>query len=199
MARLRTRARALFPRRACRRVSRVASRAWAPSMQASTSSRSPWREHASVTRAARVYFGLGSALGLDWIRDEIERLPVDGHWQAVARGSLREEAYLLQRRLSDHVVGRRKAGDAKKRIDAWLKTGGTAYENLSRTVKEMRSKGSTDFPTLSVALRPCASWSSAERPICPGAACWSAPRAECVEPRQPLHRLDRRRADGAGP
>jgi glutamate dehydrogenase len=51
--------------------------------------------HAPVTKAARVYFSLGAAIGLDWIRGEIERLPVEGHWQALARGSLREEAYLL--------------------------------------------------------------------------------------------------------
>jgi glutamate dehydrogenase len=108
---------------------------------------------ATVSQAARVYFRLGSEIGLDWIRGEIERLPVEGHWQALARGSMREEAYLLQRRLADQVLGRGRGGDVAKRIDAWLREGGPAHDNVSRTVREMRAKGSADFPTLSVALQ----------------------------------------------
>jgi glutamate dehydrogenase len=108
---------------------------------------------APVTKAARVYFGLGAAIGLDWVRGEIERLPVEGHWQALARGTMREEAYLLQRRLAERVLGRGRGGDVGKRIDAWLREGDTALENVRRTVREMRAKGSADFPTLSVALQ----------------------------------------------
>ncbi|HEX9707236.1 MAG TPA: NAD-glutamate dehydrogenase [Steroidobacteraceae bacterium] len=106
-----------------------------------------------IGHAARVYFGLGAALGLDWLRDEIERLTVEGHWQAVARGSLREEAYLLQRRLCDRVLAGKARGDAASRVAAWLKAGGDDVRNLARTVREMRATGSTDFPTLSVALQ----------------------------------------------
>jgi glutamate dehydrogenase len=109
--------------------------------------------HAPVAQAARVYFGLGATIGLDWIRGEIERLPVEGHWQALARGTMREEAYLLQRRLADQVLSRGRAGDLAKRINAWLATRGAAHENVSRTVREMRTMGSADFPTLSVALQ----------------------------------------------
>jgi glutamate dehydrogenase len=108
---------------------------------------------APVAQAARAYFGLGASIGLDWIRSEIERLPVEGHWQALARGTLREEAYTLQRRLADQVLTRSRTGDVAKRVHAWLKAGGAAYDNLSRTVREMRATGSTDFPTLSVALQ----------------------------------------------
>ncbi len=106
-----------------------------------------------VAHAARVYFGLGAAIGLDWVRGEIERLAVDGHWQAVARGTLREEAYLLQRRLCDKVItrgGRREPGTA---IRAWLAHAGVAAENLNRVMQEMKTLGSADFPTLSVALQ----------------------------------------------
>ena len=105
-----------------------------------------------VGHAARAYFGLGAALGLDWLREEIERLAVDGHWQAVARGTLREELYVLQRKLCERVLAGRTRGDAPQRVAAWLKSGGEPVQNLIRTVREMRASGSTDFPTLSVAL-----------------------------------------------
>jgi glutamate dehydrogenase len=108
---------------------------------------------APVTKAARVYFGVGATTGLDWIRGGIERLPVEGHWQALARGTMREEAYLLQRRLADHVLQRGRGSDVAKRIQSWLSKSGTAAENVTRTVREMRTTGSADFPTLSVALQ----------------------------------------------
>ena len=106
-----------------------------------------------VTHAARVYFGLGAAIGLDWIRGEIERLTVEGHWQAVARGTLREEAYLLHRRLCDQVLARSGKREPGTAIRSWLAQGGVAAENLKRAVQEMKTIGGADFPTLSVALQ----------------------------------------------
>lgn len=108
---------------------------------------------APVAHAARVYFGLGAAIGLDWIFGEIEKLAVDGHWQAVARGTLREEAYLLHRRLCDQVLARSGKREPGAAIRSWLAQGGVAAENLNRAVQEMKTIGSADFPTLSVALQ----------------------------------------------
>ncbi len=50
--------------------------------------------------AARAYFDLGERIGLTWIKEQIESLPADGHWQGVARGTLRENLYALQGRIT---------------------------------------------------------------------------------------------------
>src|SRR4029077_15552791 len=39
----------------------------------------------SVTETARVYFEVGTRTGIDWLRTRIEKLSVDGPWQAIAR------------------------------------------------------------------------------------------------------------------
>ena len=106
-----------------------------------------------VERAARVYFGLGAELGIDWIRSEIERLAVEGHWQAVARGTLREEAYTLQRSLCGDALARHGARKPAEAVAAWIKARPRRVENLRRTMQEMRSVDGTDFATLSVALQ----------------------------------------------
>jgi glutamate dehydrogenase len=106
-----------------------------------------------IGHAARVYFGLGAALGLDWLRDQIEHLAVDGHWQAVARGTIREELYHLQRRLCERVLAGKARGDARERVAAWIAAGGHKVANLERTIREMRATGSADFATLSVAVQ----------------------------------------------
>src|ERR1700735_3829119 len=37
--------------------------------------------------AARAYFDLGESIGLTWIKEQIESLPADGHWQGVGAGT----------------------------------------------------------------------------------------------------------------
>ena len=141
----------------CRRAaqaSRAASRAWARSTPSVDIVEVALARRAPVAQAARVYFGLGAAIGLDWIRGEIERLPVEGHWQALARGTLREEAVpaaapprptrcsarRTRRRARAH---RRLAQDRRRR---------PRQRDAARCARCARS-GSADFPTLSVALQ----------------------------------------------
>ncbi len=106
-----------------------------------------------VTRAANVYFSVGAATGLDWLRNGIDQLPVDGHWQAIARGTLREEAYALQRRLTSKVLAGDERGEPARAVAAWLDGRGREAEGLRRTLHDMRTAGNPDFPTLSVALQ----------------------------------------------
>ena len=107
-----------------------------------------------VEATARVYFGLGADLGLDWIRGSIDRLAVDGRWQALARATLREEYHALHRRLCADAVA--PAGSSRApagAIAAWTNKHQREAENLRRTVKEMRAVETPDFATLSVALQ----------------------------------------------
>jgi glutamate dehydrogenase len=106
-----------------------------------------------VTATGRAYFELGSRTGIDWIRSSLERLPVDGHWQAVARATLREEAYALQRRLCAAALTQAHCADLGAALQGWLAARGRELEALRRTVEEMRGLGQPDFATLSVALQ----------------------------------------------
>ncbi len=44
-----------------------------------------------MDKVAGVFYELGEALDLEWLRSQIEALPVEGHWHAQARGSLLDE------------------------------------------------------------------------------------------------------------
>ena len=47
---------------------------------------------------------VGTEFCLDWLRQRIEALDTEGHWHAVARGSLREALYKSHRRLAQRVL-----------------------------------------------------------------------------------------------
>jgi glutamate dehydrogenase len=104
-----------------------------------------------MSDATRVYFDIGARIGLDWLRDQVERLPVDGPWQAVARTGLRDSAFRVHRRIADRVLAR-KERNIEARVDAWLQSSGKELEHWQRTLTDMRAAGATDFATLSVGV-----------------------------------------------
>jgi glutamate dehydrogenase len=102
--------------------------------------------------AAKVYFDVGERIGLTWIRDQIETLPAEGHWQAVARGTLNDSLYELQRKIATAALtckGRLPA----LRVDDWLRRHAAPAESLRRIVVDVRTGAAPDFATLSVALQ----------------------------------------------
>jgi glutamate dehydrogenase len=107
-----------------------------------------------VEVVARVYFHIGRELGLEWLRGRIESLAVDGHWQAVARGTLRDDLYAQQRTLTAQALnGARDGRLALKHLDQWLGAQGNRIQHAQRLLGDMQAANIADFPSLSVALQ----------------------------------------------
>jgi glutamate dehydrogenase len=106
----------------------------------------------SVAETARVYFEVGTRIGFDWLRARIERLKVEGPWQAIARTGLRDAALRVQRRLTERVLARKDRGSAQARVTAWVESAGKDLAHWQRTLADMRSAGAGDFATLTVGV-----------------------------------------------
>ncbi len=106
----------------------------------------------SVADVARIYFEVGTRIGLDWLREHVERLQVDGPWQAIARSGLRDGALRIHRRLTERVLARHERGSADARVTAWVSSAGDDLAQWQRTLNDMRTAGASDFATLSVGV-----------------------------------------------
>jgi glutamate dehydrogenase len=106
----------------------------------------------SVTETARVYFEVGTRTGIDWLRTRIEKLSVDGPWQAIARTGLRDGALRVHRRLTERVLSRHERGSASARVGAWIEAAGKELSHWQRTLNDMRAAGAADFATLTVGV-----------------------------------------------
>jgi glutamate dehydrogenase len=106
----------------------------------------------SVTETARVYFEVGTRTGVDWLRTRIEKLSVDGPWQAIARTGLRDGALRVHRRLTERVLSRGERGNASARVSAWMEAAGKELAHWQRTLTDMRAAGTADFATLTVGV-----------------------------------------------
>ena len=107
-----------------------------------------------VRHAAEIYFRVGDALQLDWIADQVDKLRVEGVWQAKARGSLRDNLFSLHRALCAKII---RCGDSSRDaaavVAAWMQAAGERAAHFSQTLEEMRDAAQVDFATLSVALQ----------------------------------------------
>ena len=106
-----------------------------------------------VRHVAKMYFILGASLSLDWIRERIEDLQTAGHWHAVARGTLRDEVFSLQRAVCEQVIAFDRERDPTAAIERWQHQHRAKVEHVRSILEEMRSLASVDFATLSVALQ----------------------------------------------
>ncbi len=120
----------------------------------------PALDLAEVSRTARVkigyaataYFDLGERIGLTWIKEQIDNLAADGHWQAVARSTLRDNLYALQSRITLAAL-KFKGREAAARVDHWLSRHSAGVDSLKRVVVDLRTGSPPDFATISVALQ----------------------------------------------
>jgi glutamate dehydrogenase len=108
---------------------------------------------ADVLFVAAVYFRLGEALEIDWLRDQVERLTVEGRWQAMARNSMRENLYFVQGQITQQVLDVAGRRPPDKALADWSEARADRLKHVHDTMAEMRTQGQMDFATLGVALQ----------------------------------------------
>jgi glutamate dehydrogenase len=103
---------------------------------------------------AAVHFQLGEQLLLDWLRQRILELPREDHWQALARGALRDTLYEVHASLTAEVLRRGEPeASARDRVSGWLGRTATTTNRCVRVLDEIAGSGRADLATLTVALR----------------------------------------------
>ncbi len=108
----------------------------------------------TVDAAAKAYFAIGGYFRLDWLRKHIEGLDTEGHWHAVARGSLREALFEVHRTLAQGVLESSREKDPVKSLDKWLARNKAAAEHARAVINDIRAQTTgIDFASLSVALQ----------------------------------------------
>ena len=156
----------------------------------------------SVIETARVYFEVGTRIGFDWLRARIEKLTVDGPWQAIARTGLRDAALRVHRRLTERVLARtrprQRAGTGQRLGRGGRQGPGPLAAHARGHARRRRRATSPRSPWAS--SRCASSQLTLRKPNSDRTARQAdsgAPRPEYLERREPVHRLDRRRPVGA--
>jgi glutamate dehydrogenase len=107
-------------------------------------------DQAVVTDA---YFGIGSRLGLDWLRDRILELPRTDRWQSLARAALRDDLYRLHRSLTREILLSAVEYNAQAPIEDWLERNVSAVARADAVLDDVKASREYDTTTLPVVLR----------------------------------------------
>ena len=105
-----------------------------------------------IAKVANVFYELGHALDLEWLRGQIEALPVDGHWHAQARGSLLDELNHQHRALATQVLALTGKSAGKSPVQAWLDRDDPTLKYTRTMLAEILTQNA-DYPIASVAVR----------------------------------------------
>ena len=100
---------------------------------------------------ARMYALLSQRLGIVWLHRSTENLEVDGRWQAMARGNLRDEFYAVRRELAARLLKPRSRVEPTRLFEKWVNDNDDAIGKYDAVLKEMQLREDIDFATLSVA------------------------------------------------
>jgi glutamate dehydrogenase len=101
---------------------------------------------------AKVHFRLGEALNVPWLVAQIDALPVEGRWHAVARGVLRDELGAQQRALVQQVLSMPGA-NADAKVKHWLERDDASLRFTLAMLAELAAQKTLDYPTASVAVQ----------------------------------------------
>jgi glutamate dehydrogenase len=108
----------------------------------------------SVAEVAGAYFGVGGRLQFSWLRNQVDNLPGDSHWQTLARTGLREDVSRLQTEITTLVL--KLSPDTKTPdtlINEWEAQNEIELERTRQFLADLHSGGKVDLSMLSVALR----------------------------------------------
>jgi glutamate dehydrogenase len=108
--------------------------------------------HAPLDATSEVHFGIGERLGLEKLRQQIDLLPADSHWQSLAKVALADDLADLQRSIALDAVSRH-PGPAGDKLSAWEARNPMTFARARRLVAELAEATSPDLAMLSVALR----------------------------------------------
>jgi glutamate dehydrogenase len=119
------------------------------------------RESGAGARAvARVHFGLGAKLGLDWLHAAIDQLPASGSWGSAARAHLQNVSLAAHLRLSaaallpaSRAPSAASSGAARSALERW-----------EQVLRDLRALATPDLAALTVAVETLESLASTKAP-----------------------------------
>src|SRR5690606_15786748 len=106
-----------------------------------------------VFETARMYTALSDRLGIIWLHRAVENMAVEGRWQAMARGNLRDEFYRIRRELSATRLRGRGKTPPVEAFERWMTRNAAGVRKLQSILSEMQLREEVDFAALSVAAQ----------------------------------------------
>ncbi len=106
-----------------------------------------------VEDVARAFFRVGRAFRIDWLEEELGRLPAVTRWQRYAVQALEDDLLLLRRELAERALADAGTVPADEAVDRYVARHGSGERRLLRFMRMLARDGITDAAGVVVAIR----------------------------------------------
>ena len=107
-----------------------------------------------LIKTAEIYFDIGGRFNLVWFRDYLANDAREGHWNTMARLTLRDELDSLQRGLTIVILQyNKKETNPRKLITHWLTENHHIQEHWTKLVEMLHSSSNVDYTMFFITLR----------------------------------------------
>lgn len=107
-----------------------------------------------LIKTAKVYFLAGERINLVWFRDQIAADARDGHWNILARLTLRDELDFCQRAFTIAVMKKDKKDlPANKLIEKWVSANQRALSRWDQILEMVHSSSDIEYSMIFIAIR----------------------------------------------
>lgn len=107
-----------------------------------------------LIKTAKVYFAAGERINLIWFRDQIASDSREGHWNTLARLTLRDEFDIAQRTLTIAIMNKdKKEANITKLIDKWMSHNSRSLERWEKLLTMLYTSPSIDYTMFFIAVR----------------------------------------------
>lgn len=103
---------------------------------------------------AKVYFAIGEFLEFSWLREMLNQQPVEKHWDALARGTLRDDLDAQHRKLTVTILqANSKVTDVQAMIDIWAKNNDDFIKRWQAMLTDLKAVTNPEYMMYSVVIR----------------------------------------------
>lgn len=113
-----------------------------------------------LLQTAKIYFNVGARFNLVWFRDQVAADTREGHWNNMARLTLRDELDNLQKQLTVAIIKNNKKDvkNADSLIETWVEKNSAAVERWGKIMELLYSATTVDYSMFFIALRQFSSY-----------------------------------------
>ena len=107
-----------------------------------------------LIKTTKVYFAAGERINLLWFRDQIAKDTREGHWNTLARLTLRDELDFAQRALTVAIINKnKKENDVTKLIDKWMDSNKRPLNRWERLLELLHGSTNIEYTMFFIAIR----------------------------------------------
>lgn len=112
------------------------------------------RENFDLMKTAEVYFASGERVNILWFRDQINRDAREGHWNALARLTLRDELDTAQRALTIAILkSNPESIPTSDLINNWIANNDAALQRWDKLLGMLHSSTNMEYSMFFIAIR----------------------------------------------